>query len=328
MPFDQIHSETDSADQELYERSELSSAIYSGVVRHRRYGEKTNNFSYKVFMVYLDLQELDQVFSLSPWWSNKKFNFAWYKRSDYGVFCDGLDHNKETVNQADKMRSTSVSANTNTNVDSSINVNTSIKGSKLEKNSLYNNIAGLVEKESGVRPSGPIRMLTNLRYFGYIINPITCYYCFDESGKQLQTIVAEVTNTPWKERCHYVLPVNNDMQSKQEIYFSKTMHVSPFQPMNLEYCWRGKTPEKNLLVHIDVFKEQQRIFDATMTLTRSAMTKKNMHSFLFRYPLMTMKVFLGIHWQAIILFFKKITYHPNPKGKGDSNIQLLTKNKI
>ena len=63
----------------------------------------------------------------------------------------------------------------------------------------------LVEKESGRRPVGPIRLLTHLRYGGYAFNPVSFYYCFDASGRTVETVVAEVTNTPWGERHCYVL---------------------------------------------------------------------------------------------------------------------------
>ena len=66
-------------------------------------------------------------------------------------------------------------------------------------------VRDLVEARTGARPAGPIRLLTHLRYFGYCMNPVSFYYCFDEAGDTLQTIVAEITNTPWGERHQYVL---------------------------------------------------------------------------------------------------------------------------
>ena len=62
-----------------------------------------------------------------------------------------------------------------------------------------------VEQETGVRPAGPIRVLTHLRYFGLCFNPVTFYYCYDPADTRVETIVAEITNTPWKERHSYVL---------------------------------------------------------------------------------------------------------------------------
>jgi DUF1365 family protein len=57
-------------------------------------------------------------------------------------------------------------------------------------------VRDLVEHSSGQRPSGPIRLLTHLRYFGYVFNPVSFYYCFNADDTRLETIVAEVTNTP------------------------------------------------------------------------------------------------------------------------------------
>jgi uncharacterized protein len=248
----------------------LASAIYHGYVRHRRFGARKRIFTYKVFMVYLDLQELNQVFAQSRYWSNKHFGLAWLRKKDF------------------------------------------LNGSEQP---LYDSIADIVEQHQGKRPTGPIRMLTNLRYFGFIINPITCYYCFDNSGEQLQTVVAEVTNTPWRQRCHYVLDVSPTEPSKkynrQQLDFAKVMYVSPFQTMDLVYRWRGKKPANRLLVHVDVLQKEQRIFDASLVLSRVPMDKKNMNYYIMRYPWMTLKVFAAIYWQAVILWLKKFTYYPN-----------------
>lgn len=247
------------------------SAIYRGTVRHRRYGAQPNDFTYDVFMVYLDLQELDGVFQQSRWWSMERFNLAQYRRKDY------FDGNTDMP--------------------------------------LYDAVADMVEQHSGQRPQGPIRMLTNLRYFGFIINPITCYYCFDESGDQLRTVVAEVTNTPWRQRCHYVLNVEDhagNKGSKHRFRFAKAMHVSPFQPMPLEYHWVGKIPAEELLLHIDVKKDQQCLLDATLSMQRQTLSAQTMNKVIWRYPWMTLKVFFAIYWQALKLAIKRAPFYSNP----------------
>ena len=70
---------------------------------------------------------------------------------------------------------------------------------------LDESVRRLVAAETGRRPAGPIRLLTHLRYFGYGFNPVSFYYCFDSGGTAVETIVAEVSNTPWGERHCYVL---------------------------------------------------------------------------------------------------------------------------
>ena len=71
--------------------------------------------------------------------------------------------------------------------------------------SLADAIRDTVMQHTGIRPAGPIRLLTHLRYFGYSFNPVSFYYVYDETDTQVQTIVAEITNTPWKQRHCYVL---------------------------------------------------------------------------------------------------------------------------
>ena len=66
-------------------------------------------------------------------------------------------------------------------------------------------VRAMVAERAGSAPQGPIRLLTHLRTFGHCFNPVSFYYCFAADGERLETIVAEVTNTPWGERHAYVL---------------------------------------------------------------------------------------------------------------------------
>ncbi|MEI2421818.1 DUF1365 family protein, partial [Arthrospira platensis SPKY2] len=66
--------------------------------------------------------------------------------------------------------------------------------------SLDESVRRLVAERTGRRPAGPIRLLAHLRYFGHCFNPVSFYYCYDAAGERVETIVAEVNNTPWGER--------------------------------------------------------------------------------------------------------------------------------
>jgi hypothetical protein len=74
---------------------------------------------------------------------------------------------------------------------------------------LDDSVRSLVEASGFERPTGPIRLLTQSRYFGYRMNPVSFYYCFDPDDKHVQTIVSEVNNTPWDERHCYILDRSN-----------------------------------------------------------------------------------------------------------------------
>ncbi|TYL46704.1 DUF1365 domain-containing protein [Marinomonas sp. IMCC 4694] len=166
--------------------------------------------------------------------------------------------------------------------------------------------------------SGPVRMLTNCRYFGFIINPITIYYCFDEQN-QLQAMLLEVTNTPWKEKVAYVLRCDPEKRT-QRMTFNKEMHVSPFHPMEQFYDWRSNQPNQKLAVHMQN-KElvgESLVFDATLSLTRRPLTAASMARVLFTYPVMTLKVACGIYWQALKIWMKKIPFHSHPSQSSSS----------
>ncbi len=111
-----------------------------------------------------------------------------------------------------------------------------------------------VRQATGHAPQGPIRILTHLRYAGHVFNPVSFYYCFDVDGSTLDSIVAEITNTPWGERHAYVLPLMASHQHGRAFrwQFDKQFHVSPFMPMDRRYDWRFTTPSEDLRVHMKV----------------------------------------------------------------------------
>ncbi len=171
-----------------------------------------------------------------------------------------------------------------------------------------------VFEELGRRPQGPIRLLTHLRYFGHCFNPVSFYYCYRTDGQTLDCIVAEITNTPWKERHSYVLDpaAASSRGSAQQWQFPKAFHVSPFIPMQRGYCWNLTAPGETLQVHMQVLEEARCQFDATLGLQRHPMSRAALSHLLWRYPAMTLRVVAAIHWQAFLTWCKRNPFYPHP----------------
>lgn len=246
----------------------MHSAIYHGSLRHRRFVPRAHTFTYRLFLVYLDLAELDDVFRHRWLWSTRRRAIASFRRAD---------HFGDPTLPLDRC------------------------------------VRDLVTRETGSRPAGPIRLLTHLRYFGCCFNPVSFYYCFDESGQKVETVVAEVTNTPWREQHCYVLAGARAPQSDTYLRYStrKAMHVSPFMPMDLGYTWGFTPPGDRLNVHM-ALRGVEKVFDAAMFLERAPMTAGVLARVLVAHPLMTVKVIAAIHWEAVRLWLKGVPVQTHP----------------
>lgn len=174
-------------------------------------------------------------------------------------------------------------------------------------------VRDVVFAHCGVRPEGPIALLGHVRLWGWLFNPLCVYYCFDESGQRVEHLVLEVRNTPWHESYQYVLD-----GSSAHHRFAKALHVSPFLAMDHDYVLTWSPPQEHLSLHLGNRRGDERVFDASLSLSRREMTRASLGAYVWRRPLQTMGVSAGIYRQALALWRKKAPFHSHPRREGTS----------
>jgi len=247
----------------------VKSALYLGQLRHRRFAPRTHEFTYPLFMAWLDLAELGQVFRGRWLWSTRHPALARFRRGDY--------HGDPALPLDEAVRRTVAAA-------------------------------------TGRRPAGPVRLLTHLRTFGFLFNPVSFYYCFDAADQRVEAVLAEVTNTPWLERRAYVLPASGDGPVLRATA-RKDLHVSPFLDMDLDWDWRFSRPGGRLAAHVEARERGEKLFDATLALARREITGASLAWALVRFPAMPLLVVLWIHWQALRLWLKRVPIFDHPRKR-------------
>jgi len=245
----------------------MESALYSGTLAHRRYLPRRHQFTYSLFMAFLDIDRLPELMRVSPLLSYNRWNWAaFYERDHFG--------------------------------DASLR--------------LRERLAADAEASGILLPEGPVYLLTHLRYLGYSFNPVSFFYCYDRK-LELQAILAEVNNT-FSESRNYWLSSANELPAKNARCYRnrKTLHVSPFMPMELDYAFTFTPPGPRLIAHMRTLDRGRSFFDATLKLERREWCARELHRALLAHPWMTAKVIGAIHWEALRLYLKKVPVFTHP----------------
>ena len=253
----------------------VNSALYSGWVQHRRFAPKRHDFRYRMGLLYLDLDEQEQVLALSPFAGSGRWAPFAFRESDY------LPQFTRTG-----MR-------------------------------LIDVVRERVGAAIGHSPQGSICLLTQPRSWGLAFNPASFFYCHNADGR-LVAILCEVSNTPWGERYDYVLPA--DGEGPQHFAVAKAFHVSPFLPRELEYRMAFSPAGERLGIHMADWQGEDKLFDASLSLQRSELSRASLHRYLLSFPWMTGKTVAAIYWQALRLLLKRIPLFPHRAAEGDLRV--------
>jgi len=235
---------------------------------------KKHRFHYSIFMFYIDLDEIDTLAKKILLISRNRFNFFTFKDSD---------HLQLPADKPDTTKST--------------------------KQQLLDYLAS-----EGITPANPkIFLLTHLRTLGHLFNPVSFYFIYDQE-KPL-CCVSELGNT-FGEMKLFLLNNETLKDNRFLLRAKKYFYVSPFIDHDVYFDFQLTIPGDKLNIRIDDYhpaksanEEDHRFFISTLTGEKKRLTNLRLFLYSIRFPFITIKVIGLIHYQALLLWLKKIHFH-------------------
>jgi DUF1365 family protein len=168
---------------------------------------------------------------------------------------------------------------------------------------------------------GAIRLLCMPRLLGFVFNPISVYYCYGPGGA-LKALLYQVHNT-FGQRHSYLIPVDSEPGEPLEQRCLKAFYVSPFMDMDIAYRFRVQPPDARVALVIESSDAQGPVLFASLAGERRTLTDAALLRAFLSFPLMTLKVVAGIHWEALKLWSKGMRLRPRPPAP--SPITIVTR---
>jgi len=238
--------------------SNFSSCIYSGLIIHKRFKPKKHFFSYKIFSLLIDLNEIEDLEKRINFFSHNKFNILSFYNIDHGPR-DGSSLTKWVKKNLIKAK---------------ININ-----------------------------EVQIKLLCFPRFFGYVFNPLSIFYCYDKH-EQLRAVLYEVKNT-FNEQHTYVF--RSKRSSKIILHkCNKKFYVSPFIEMKTFYNFRLLKPGKSINIQIKQTDSRGLLLLAQQMGKKINLNSKSLFYQFLKHPLMSFKIIVAIHFEAFRLWSKGI----------------------
>lgn len=170
-----------------------------------------------------------------------------------------------------------------------------------------------------------VRVLCYPRFFGYVFNPLTVFFCEDRNG-ETQAILYQVKNTMGESHT-YIIPIEPGAVSPLKHGCDKAMYVSPFTPMESSYAFNIVPPGDDICVSIQQSDANGPLLNASFIGKRAVFNRANLRRAILRHPLMTIKVIAGIHLEALKLWRKGVPFfrHTPQPGADTSIVNSTTK---
>ena len=159
-------------------------------------------------------------------------------------------------------------------------------------------------REHGLGDPRRIAIVTNLRIAGYVFNPVSFYFCFDEHD-DAYAAVAEVNNTFGETKPYVLTAEGGRFDSTQK----KQFYISPFIAHDSDMRMRLAVPSERLGLVVDDYENGEHVLHTAMTGRNVVLTSSRLLAFAAKYPLLTLRIITAIHWHALRLWWKRVPWH-------------------
>jgi uncharacterized protein len=254
-----------------------------GTLVHVRHVPVSHRFSYRIWLAWVDLDAFDGTLALGPLWSNRRPAPMRLRQTDHLPVpaAAGL---AASATLRERLR------------------------------------WHLRQHALGDAVDGQVFVLTQPRNWGFSFNPVTFFFCFDQTGT-LRALAAEVTNTPWGERFVYAVPAEagpalaDKPPQRYAMSMEKRFHVSPFMVMALRYVWNIRLDDARVELDMRVFDADIETFRAALSLECQPLTRSTATWAALRFPAQNMRNLFRIYRQAFALWRRGAPIHPHPETR-------------